>query len=365
MASFDDLLDRVLPDGWRAVAEIARAETEVAFRTREARDGWNAWTPTADAAIPPWVDAAMELASTRVIVLGGQLAAHIRPPSDLPEYMELAIHFAAADAYWKVRQFEVGSGRVARDPFAEAEREFRWELKGRLLVELNELYLDAWVKYAGELKAQAPEVAVSRTFELGDDSEPSIRSAPDQGDHAAPPALPRGAGRQWSDVEIAFLSEQVVEVRIKDEPPYLADYAEMGFADTRKHNAPPCPMKSWALLGLLAPGGGTAPDPALRSDNRRPNRRERDVFLKGIREIRDRIGTYFSGIEGRAVRFSKGTGHKTVFKLSRHPDYQAGHGDEDLDALTVAIEDSIRTSNITEHQLYDDRRKEFDRALSE
>jgi hypothetical protein len=364
MASFYNLLDGVLPDGWWAVVDIARAEAEVAFRTREARDGWNGWTPPADAAIPPWVDAAMALASTMVMVHGGQLAAHLRPPSDLPEYMELAIHSAAADAYWKIRQFEVASGRAAPGRFEEDERTFRWELKRRLSVELNELYLDAWVTYAGELKAQAPEAAASRPSESGD-AHSSTRPAPDQDDHSAPPALPRGAGRQWSDVEIAFLTEQVVEVRIKDEPPYRADYADMGFSDTRKHNAPPCPMRSWALLGLLAPGGGTAPDPVLRSDNRRPSRRERDVFLKGIREIRDRIGTYFSGIEGPPVRFSKGTGHQTAFKLSRHPDYQAGYDDEDLDALTVAVADSIRISNINENQLFDDRRKEFDRARSE
>jgi hypothetical protein len=364
MASFNDLLDRVLPDGWRAAMEKVRAETEVAFRTRETRDGWNAWKPPVDAAIPPWVDAAMQLASARVMVLGGQLAAHIRPPSGLPEYIELAIHFAAADAHCRIRQFEVSSGRAALDRFEEAERAFRWELQRRLSGELNELYLNAWVKYAGELKAQAPEAAASRPSEVGDGSHSSRRPAPDQGDHAAPPAIPRGAGRQWSDVEIAFLTEQVVEVRIKDEPPYRADYAEMGFSDTRKHDAPPCPMKSWALLRLLAPGGGTAPDPSLRSDNRRPSRRDRDVFLKGIREIRDRIGTYFSGIEGPAVRFSKGTGHQTAFKLSRHLEYEAGHGDEDMDAMTVAIADSIRLSNINENQLFDDRRKEFDRALS-
>jgi hypothetical protein len=363
--SFNGLLDRVLPGGWRAAMEKVRAETEVAFRTREARDGWNVLTPPVDAAIPPWVDAAMELASARVMVLGGQLAAHIRPPSELPEYMELAIHFEAADAHWRIRQFEVASGRAALDHFEEGERAFRWELTRRLSVKLKALYLDAWLKYAGDLKAQVPVVGASHPASPsqppsagGVDNDPcGVAPTPDPGTDTPPPASLRGAGRQWSDVEIAFLNDTEVEIRIGDEQPYRMDYRELGFADGRDPSQSAPAVLAWRLLRGLADTSGSIPTPALRFDNRLPEKKNREKRLKAVERINDLFARHFPGIEGRSIRHSKGTGHQTRFKIGRHADFDDRRDEpSEIDRFDDEVAEIRKGLYVKPSNLYSDRR---------
>jgi hypothetical protein len=97
---------------------------------------------------------------------------------------------------------------------------------------------------------------------------------------AEPPAT-RTVEGVWEDIEISFLSDERVEVKIGTQVRTL-NYAEMGFRDRRSGN----PNQAWGLLRALAHAGGGIPDSARNS---------KDFMAMGkrIERMRKTLKTHF------------------------------------------------------------------------
>jgi len=107
----------------------------------------------------------------------------------------------------------------------------------------------------------------------------------------------------WHEIEIAFLSDERVEIRSRGNSTMTYNYGELGFQDRRNG----IPSQAWIMLRSLAKSGGEMPQP--------PARRGRAKAQKRIEEIREKLWSHFK-IDGDPVPFS-GSTYKTSFKISR------------------------------------------------
>jgi len=107
----------------------------------------------------------------------------------------------------------------------------------------------------------------------------------------------------WHEIEIAFLSDERVEIRSRGNSTMTYNYGELGFQDRRNG----IPSKAWIMLRSLAKSGGEMPQP--------PAGRGRAKAQKRIEEIREKLRSHFK-IDGDPVPFN-GSTYKTSFKISR------------------------------------------------
>jgi hypothetical protein len=108
--------------------------------------------------------------------------------------------------------------------------------------------------------------------------------------------------RTWNEIEIAFLSEERVEIRNGSNGQTTYNYGELRFEDRRNGK----PSGSWVILRELAQRGGDMPRP--------PAGKARAAAQKRIEEIREKLRAHFK-IDGDPIPFN-GSTYKTSFKVS-------------------------------------------------
>jgi hypothetical protein len=129
----------------------------------------------------------------------------------------------------------------------------------------------------------------------------TIKSVP--GPEQSLPAPRYSGAAKWQDVEIIFLSDHRVQIRINGKLAEPANYAELGFDDGRSQN----PNKAWLTLRSLAENRGvlkdgrTVGEPWLKVEKR-------------IQEIRKVFRELF-GISADPVPFVEGVGYQSVFNI--------------------------------------------------
>jgi hypothetical protein len=146
--------------------------------------------------------------------------------------------------------------------------------------------------------------------------------APDASVTERPGGSPMGAANpnppanKWEDIEISFLSDERVQIRIGAHTE-TRNHAEMGFAS--KQNGQP--VLAWGALRTMAEGGGVM---MIASDGRKWAQVE-----KRMQEIRNVLRTQF-GLTDDPVPYTKKTprnpgefGYRTKFKLSCGRSYQS------------------------------------------
>lgn len=159
--------------------------------------------------------------------------------------------------------------------------------------------------------AQSP--AVSTSSVVTDPSELPVREALDALDQPSLPApavttpfvTPKNsAAKKWQSIEILFLSDHRIQIRVNGKSMEALNFAEFGFADGRTQNA----NKAWELLRVLAEERGIIRDgKAVGEDWSKVEKR--------IQEIRKVLREYF-GLPNDPIPFVVGTGYQSLFKIS-------------------------------------------------
>jgi hypothetical protein len=106
----------------------------------------------------------------------------------------------------------------------------------------------------------------------------------------------------WQEIEIAFLSDERVEIRSGTNSRTTYNYGELGFEDRRNGK----PSLAWARLRELARRSGDMPRPLAGKG--------RAAAQKRIEEIREKLRSHFK-IEGDPIPFNGNT-YKASFKVA-------------------------------------------------
>jgi hypothetical protein len=112
------------------------------------------------------------------------------------------------------------------------------------------------------------------------------------------------AARNWQSIEILFVSDHRLQIRINGKNMESLNFAEFGFADGRSQN----PNRAWELLRAMADERGIIRDGKAGGD-RWPK------IEKRIQEIRKTLRKYF-GLPDDPIPFVDGTGYRSLFKIS-------------------------------------------------
>ncbi len=165
------------------------------------------------------------------------------------------------------------------------------------------------------------------------------QEAPGQGpkrQESLPAPRQPGAVSSWDEIEIRFLSDHRIEVKLGASIETY-NYHEIGFADRRAKEGTPKPNEAWTTLRALAEADGVAPiaAPALlkiagqvrdpegeQLASRKARGRRLAKFEKRIQEIRRALRKHFR-ISGDPVPFTKRVGYKTRFKISCAPSFNS------------------------------------------
>jgi hypothetical protein len=123
--------------------------------------------------------------------------------------------------------------------------------------------------------------------------------------------------RRWEDIEIVFLSEFMVQIRINSQPQPPQNYAEMGFDNKTNEK----PIAAWETLWELAQHGGVL---RVAADSRKWGQIE-----KRMQEIRKAFRCRYA-LPGDPIPFSKKTpqnredfGYHAKFRIRCHPASEA------------------------------------------
>jgi hypothetical protein len=106
----------------------------------------------------------------------------------------------------------------------------------------------------------------------------------------------------WGDVEIEFISDERVQIRVSDKTETL-NYGDMGFMDRRDET----PNESWIILRKLGQQGGILADSAAA-------RKKWPAVEKHMQRIRKVLREQFA-LEGDPIPFVRGVGFRTRFKI--------------------------------------------------
>jgi hypothetical protein len=129
-------------------------------------------------------------------------------------------------------------------------------------------------------------------------------------DPPVPPPLSPVAPKEWSDIEISYLSDERVQIRIGRKLETL-NYAEFGFQDGRTQN----PVMAWRTLRRLAELGGT-----IR--NEREAQESWPKVEKRVQEIRSILRNHFS-ISSDPIPLVESGGYKASFKITCSHSYNS------------------------------------------
>lgn len=126
----------------------------------------------------------------------------------------------------------------------------------------------------------------------------------------APGGGPDLSAATWDAIEISFLSEERVEIRIGPKIE-TCNYSELGFEDRRNGT----PNLAWKTLWLLAGQNGIIKDFATAG-------RDQSRVEKRIQDIRKALRKHF-GISADPIPFLRDTGYQARFKIGRRPSSDA------------------------------------------
>jgi hypothetical protein len=146
---------------------------------------------------------------------------------------------------------------------------------------------EEWRRHCDEL-LQIAEVQISPT-------KPRTESA-------SPPL-------KWEDIELRFLSEERVQIFIRDRPAASVNFADLGFEDRRGKGGKP--NRAWRILQELPVCDGTIPASSISGNQR---------MQKRAQEIRHLLCEHFHITED-PLHFIEGIGYKIRFKITRSPAY--------------------------------------------
>jgi hypothetical protein len=113
------------------------------------------------------------------------------------------------------------------------------------------------------------------------------------------------AATSWREIEIAFLSDERVQISCGGRERKTYNYSELGFEDRRNGK----PNSAWVMLREMANLNGNIPRP--------PAGRGRAMIQKRIEEIRERLRNHF-GITVDPISFN-GSNYQVSFKLGCRP----------------------------------------------
>jgi hypothetical protein len=116
----------------------------------------------------------------------------------------------------------------------------------------------------------------------------------------------------WGAIEISFLSDERVEIRIGTSPETW-NYGELGFADRRAKRGKPKPNQAWVILRAMAQQNGIIRD-GLKTGAAWPK------VEKRMQEIRKVLRKHF-GIAADPIPFVEGTGYQACFKICCSPSF--------------------------------------------
>ena len=117
------------------------------------------------------------------------------------------------------------------------------------------------------------------------------------------------AAERWQSIEILFLSDHRIQIRVNGKSMESLNFAEFGFADGRTQNA----NKAWELLRVMAQERGIIRDgKAVGEDWSKVEKR--------IQEIRKVLRDHF-GLQDDPIPFVEGTGYQSRFKISCAPSF--------------------------------------------
>ena len=135
-------------------------------------------------------------------------------------------------------------------------------------------------------------------------SNVTIRHEPFQGEDEDPQFETQEANSRnsWDEVEIAFLSDERIEIWVGGKHRSTHNYGELGFEDRRTGK----PNLAWVMLRELAKERGTIPQPQAGQ--------HRAMVQKRIEEIREKLRNHF-GIEGDPIPFN-GSAYQSGFAIS-------------------------------------------------
>jgi hypothetical protein len=147
-------------------------------------------------------------------------------------------------------------------------------------------------------------------------SNPQCQDVPGESEKASrvpqPEALdaePPVAGVGWRDIEISFVSDERVQIRIGTSTE-TRNYAEFGFQDRRNGN----PSRAWQTLRRLAELRGTIGNAADAGE-------PWPKVEKRVQEIRKVLREHFD-ISSDPLPFVESTGYNALFKIGCGPSYR-------------------------------------------
>jgi len=164
-------------------------------------------------------------------------------------------------------------------------------------------------KEAG-LSEPLPEDPVSIQVQLNGTGADHVSSAVElEGSALELDALERRlpAGPNWKAIEIFFISDERVQIRIGDKHETL-NYSEFGFEDGRNGK----PNLAWATLRAMAEQEGI-----IRNAGNAPTW---SMVEKNIQKIRKVLRDHFQ-ISADPIPYISGTGYQASFKVGRRPSF--------------------------------------------
>jgi hypothetical protein len=136
----------------------------------------------------------------------------------------------------------------------------------------------------------------------------SASTAVGKSDTALAPAKAEAAEEGWPEIQIAFLSDERVEICHGDSSRKTYNYGELGFEDRRNGK----PNRAWVMLREIAGQNGAMPRP--------PQGKNRAMIQKRIEEIREKLRNHFK-IRTDPIPFN-GNMYRASFKISRRPSFE-------------------------------------------
>ncbi|MCF6150414.1 MAG: hypothetical protein E3K37_17400 [Candidatus Kuenenia sp.] len=133
-----------------------------------------------------------------------------------------------------------------------------------------------------------------------------LKNTVKQGKDKALPQLQIPKNTKWQDIEIVFINNHTINIKVNRKFAGKKNYSEVGFKDERTNK----PIKAWdILIGLCGTNG------ILRGFSHA----QKPKIEKTISGLRDKLRQYF-GINDDPIPYIKKEGYKTVFKISNHED---------------------------------------------
>ena len=222
-------------------------------------------------------------------------------------FVREAVHLGHQDI-WSVDRLESESREFLRQFTIMAEFQKGFDRSGQKVREM----VSNWDgSILPNVQREFEQSAEWREFEsiLLEVADAQTRARDDESRPGAAIAEPPAVGVGWEDIEISFISDERVQVKVRTQLPTY-NYAEMGFADKRSRK----PNQAWGMLRALARAGGVIPNAARNSSD----------FLrmgKRIERLRQTLRSHFQ-ISSDPIVLDRDRGYCCQFKIGCSPSFK-------------------------------------------